>query len=96
MRRRNTDLSCAGVCVACGQAVRMRRVRLAWRALLVSAVRKRGQAGTVVCLTSTAEGVCGAVVRGRVSPGGREGVRRCCLLMSGRGERGGGRKGAVG
>ena len=46
---RNADLSCAGVCVACGQAVRMSRVRLAWRALLVSAVRKRGQAGTVVC-----------------------------------------------
>ena len=56
MRRRNTDLSCAGVCVACGQAVRMRRVRLAWRALLVSAVRERGQAGTIVVLDEYSRG----------------------------------------
>ena len=94
VRRQNAGLGCAGVCVACRRAVRVSWLRLAYCALLVSAVRKRGLVGTAVTLDAIAEPVRRLVWSGCVVPDGCRRMRWCCVWMGGSGARDGGRAGA--
>ena len=91
---RDAGLGWVGVCVGCGRAVRVSRVRLAYCALLASAVRKRGLVGTAVTLDAIAEPVRRLVWSGCVVPDGCRRMRWCCVWMGGGGARNGERAGA--